>query len=194
MPCHGLKHCRNMRSNYGTNGKCLKGFIATQNFPYALNLSAPYFGQDLSVAYCILNITHPFAQAWMFLWYKPTLVVRFLIIYMFGGKQLSLGSKCLWSKANNWLVNLFETPCIVHVFINNNVDASMVDQAPRYSGWHDSCKTLISFEMSSTISTALLLLTLDPLSNSMIHFTISFNNFYMCMHALGISNNSSVIS
>jgi hypothetical protein len=41
--------------------------ICVKNFPYALNLSAPHFGQDSSIAYYFLNKTHPFAQAWMFL-------------------------------------------------------------------------------------------------------------------------------
>jgi len=58
---------QNMQNNHGTNGKCLKVFTTIQDFPYALNLSAPHFGQDSSIAYCFLNKTHPFAQAWMFL-------------------------------------------------------------------------------------------------------------------------------
>jgi hypothetical protein len=39
--------------------------------------------------------------------------------------------KCLWRRVSNSSSNLFETPCTVHMFINNKVDASMVDLEPK---------------------------------------------------------------
>ncbi len=35
--------------------------------------------------------------------------------------------KCLWRRVRNSSSNLFETPCTMHMFINNKVNASMVD-------------------------------------------------------------------
>jgi hypothetical protein len=42
--------------------------------------------------------------------------------------------ECLWIRVSNSSSYLFETPCIVHMFINNKVDASMVDMEPKNKG------------------------------------------------------------
>ncbi len=75
--------------------------------------------------------------------------------YMLLDKQLSLGNKNLCSMENNSSTNLFEHPCVVHIFINVNVAASLVHHALVQSGMQTFCKT-----SKPSIATSSLMLSL----------------------------------
>lgn len=101
-------------------------------------------------------------NASMFSYLRPTLLINIFAWYIFDGKQLSLGNKCLRSRASNSLKLLLETPWTWHTFINNIVTwtwhtfinnivaASLVEWAPWYNTCHASCNASTSTNIMSS--------------------------------------------
>jgi hypothetical protein len=86
---------QNLHNSLRTNGKCQTILTTTFDSPYALKHADPHFGHVSNISYSFRNNTHPLTHASMLLYFKPTLLVKVLVVYIVGGKQLSSGNKCL---------------------------------------------------------------------------------------------------
>jgi hypothetical protein len=140
-------HCNNsnivvylyIHFNCGFMGKWHTIFMGTWVLPTCLYLALPHFGQWVCPTYWPLYKTHREIQAWILLYSKPTCWHKVFAPYMLLDKQLFTGNMNLCSNENNSSTNLFEHPCIVHVFTMVIVIASLLHWTPQYRGMQAPC-------------------------------------------------------